>query len=116
MTQIDETIASYYALHPISFHALERLEIRQWMRDGVHEITLEIELRAKDAADNRRLALTFDGVSILKYVPSPGELAFFLEIISIRERQWEVINYRVFESEQDTELSFFCRDFSAKIR
>ncbi len=116
MTQVDETIASYSALRPINFHDLERLEVRQGKRDGVQEIILEIELRARNATDNRRLLLTFTGVTEFKYFP-PNVFAFSsLEIISIRDRQWEGLNYRVFESEQDTDFSFFCRDFSVCLR
>lgn len=53
MTHIDETIASYYALYPIDFHDLERLELHQCKHDGVQEIILEIELCARGAADNQ---------------------------------------------------------------
>ncbi len=117
MIKTDEAIASYYALRPTNFHDLERLEVRQNAFDGAWETVIEIELRPKDTADSRRLVLSFKGVRNLKYIPaSLSVLCFsFLEIVSAQDRQWEGVNYHVFESEQDTDFSFLCREFRASI-
>lgn len=117
MLNEDQGIAYYYSLRPIGFHDLIRLEIRQTVSFGAWDTTLEVELRAVDKLDTRRLLLFFAGVRNLKLIPSECSIIHFssIEVYSIAERGWEDINYKVFESEQDAELSFICREFYAEI-
>lgn len=117
MLREDTAIAYYSSLHPTDYHDLERFELRQMVSFGVWDVSLEVEMRPKNGSDNQRLILLFEGVRNLKYIPSTvGGLYFaFIQIVSIADRYWEDINYQVFESEQDTELSFICREFHAKI-
>ena len=118
MSREDTEIEQYYSLRPTDFHDIERVEIRQTNASGTMSVTLQIELRAKEVADTRRLILSFRGVKNLTFIPSEVSVLYisFLQIVSTENRQWEGVNYRVFESEQDAEFSFFCQDFDAEVR
>ena len=117
MSSEDTAIKHYYSLNPTDFHDLERFEIRQTNVSGAVSVVLQIELRAKESADFRRLVLSFRGVRDLTFVPPELSILcfWFLEIVPIADNQWEGINYRVFETEQDAELSFVCQDFEAEV-
>jgi len=60
----------------------------------------------------------FSGVRNLKYITDSFSVLYFsfLEIVSVEDRQWEGINYQVFESEQDSDFSFYCREFRTYFR
>ena len=75
---------------------------------------LEIEL-LQDEAKSPRPLLTFVDVTQLE-IQQPQLSLFqsgFIEIRSIRDRQWEGINYDV--KSEEGELSFLCRSFEAEI-
>ena len=113
----DAAIEHYQSLRPTDFGVLERLEIRKSTVSGVNNVCVDVELRANLETDGRRLTLSFAGVVDLKLTP-PGtsRLHFsYIEVLSIRDRQWEGRNYMVFETEQDADFSFLCRDFTAKL-
>ena len=114
----DAAISVYYSLHPTEFYWLDVLEIRQVGTLVSCEIVVKIELLAKNKMNNRRLVLSFEGVREWNFIPSEFSVVTFsfIEIIPIRERKLEGLNYRVFETEQDTTLSFLCRDFSSDLR
>ena len=117
MQRENEAIEHYYSLHPADFHALVRLELRQVPGCETPELLMEIELRANEDADTRRLILSFGGVKNLKFIPPQDSVLYFsfIDVASIRNRQWENVNYHVFETEQDADFSFICRDFSARV-
>jgi hypothetical protein len=73
-------------------------------------------LRPDELEDSRRLILLFFGVRELKFNQPSLSLhkMSLIEIDDIDDRQWEGINYRVKESEEDS-MSFYCQRFDAVI-
>ena len=62
------------------------------------------------------MRLTFQGTIGLEFQPQNFQpVPLSLEIVWIGERQWEGLNYQVFNTEQDVRLSFYCRDFQVAI-
>jgi hypothetical protein len=118
MTTKDVKIEHYYALKPIRFPVLAKLELYQEVppRQSPSDLSLEIELRSGKNTDSSRLCLSFSGVVSLRLVPSSSFVQFpFLEIRSIRDRHWENLRYEVEDIESNT-LSFFCKDFDATLK
>jgi hypothetical protein len=115
LTTVDEdpSIATFHSFRPIEFSHLLRLEIDQTDFIAGGEIALQIVLQHKTER-RRKLVLSFLGVSQMNLTPSEDGVFGFslLEIISIKDRQWEGLNYRGFESEQDSDFSFLCHSFS----
>ena len=61
--------------------------------------------------------LTFAGVIGLEFLPNNFQpVPLYLEIVWIGERQWQGINYQIFNVEQDVNLSFYCREFQASVQ
>ncbi len=119
MTEHDEAIRQYLSLSPRRFAVLEEVEVRQRSTGGAPatELTLELWLRASENedADSQRLYLSFENVSELK-INSRGFFQIpLLEIVSIRDSQWEGLKYRVADTEEN-QLSFYCRRFDASIK
>jgi hypothetical protein len=118
MTTKDVKIEHYYALKPIRFPVLAKLELYQEAppRQSPSDLSLEIELRPGKNTDSSRLCLSFSGVVSLRLVPSSSFVQFpFLEIRSIRDRHWENLRYEVEDTEGNT-LSFFCKDFEVTLK
>ena len=119
MTNRDDRIDHYYALHPVDFSVLVSLCLEQRFpsqNEPAHQL-LQLELRPIDEADPRRLVLSFSGVQQLRLTPIPSSVMSLspFDILSIRDRQWEEVNYEVREIEQEDQLSFLCRDFDAGV-
>jgi hypothetical protein len=117
MIHDDKDIRQYWSLNPREFHILDRLIMSQTYpaKRPTEILGLELVLRSKEAADRRRLVLSFSGVEELQVTPHASLIQFLmLEIRSIRDRQWENLKYEVKETEEDT-LSFYCASFEANI-
>jgi hypothetical protein len=73
-----------------------------------------LELRSAGTATRAKLLLTFFGVRNLTLRQSRlSELRIgTLRVDSIRDRQWEGLNYRVVDDEDEV-LSLLCLDFDA---
>jgi hypothetical protein len=115
MTNDELRIQAYYALKQIDFPVLHSLDIRQVRTPGSPvEVSLRILLGRVEDPGGMYLTLSFSGVRDAR-IKQP-EIGLFelpvIEISSIRERQWEGLNYCVRESEDDT-LSFLCGSFEA---
>jgi len=117
MTDKDIKIEHYYALKPVDFSVLERLELSQTVppQQTPSDLSLNIVLHSPRRTDKRRLCLSFDGVVNFSLVPWSSFVQFpLIEIRAIGDRQWEHLQYEVRETENNT-LSFVCRDFDASI-
>jgi hypothetical protein len=108
----DAAIEHYWSLRPTRFPSLERLVVFQ---DTVEEdppfLSLELELVG---TDTQSLHIVFRRVQDLKMHFPGGHRQVFLEITSIRDYQWEGLRYHVVDEEP--QLSFYCRDFEAKLK
>jgi hypothetical protein len=115
MSDEDQAIRKYYSLRPTDFTILLRLELQQLVfPDSTPDLVIEIELGTDDG-DNRRLLLSFAGVRDAR-IQQPSLSLFdipFIEICSIRDRQWEDLSYKV-RCKEDL-ISFICRSFDAHI-
>jgi len=100
-------------LKPSAIERMEFLSLRSGAGAGP---VLTLILRPSGRGDERRVRLVFDNVGDLSF----GAGVFIphlslLEILSIRDRQWEGLNYKVVNDEQDNGLRFYCRDFDMTI-
>ena len=113
----DDKVAQFISLKPTTFHRVVLLEVRQGSMEDEYETHLKMELRPSDPQDKRRLILSCEGVRTMNLVTPDDSLFYFvsLQIRSIREDQWEGLNYKVYEDEQDSEFMFYCYDFTAKV-
>ena len=118
MSEEDQKIKDYYALKPLQFDILVKIELEQLTPPEASppELNLEIVLRPGDDADNRRLRLSFFGVNELVLRQPPLSLFGFphIEINSIRENQWEGLSYSV-TCEEDA-ISFVCKSFDVTVQ
>lgn len=109
-------IEHYYALKPVDFSILERLELSQTVppQQSPSDLSLQIVLRSH-RRDDQHLCLSFSGVVNFRLAPWSSFVQFpFIEIKAIGDRQWEHLQYEVQEAENNT-LSFVCRDFEASV-
>ncbi len=115
MTQDDEAISDYHALGPLDYHEVEQMIIRQAMGPKHFEMSLQIELRHARPEVPQRLTLICYNVRNLNFSTSNTQLITFgyLDVVSLKHLQWEDINYKFFEAEQDSEFQFICREFVA---
>jgi hypothetical protein len=110
-------IENYYSLLPTKFSVLRRMVVEQEIAsDTAPQINVTFELGSNEIGVDDKLVLQFMGVRQLQLnQPSWSLVALTLiEIASIRDSQWENINYKVAETEEDI-FSLLCRDFSAQI-
>lgn len=116
MMNLDDAVAQYVALNPAAYSELELFELRQPMSVGGRspETSLRIILRSGHFTGNSRLALTFHGIAELHLEAGAYSQLIQLEIISIRDRGWQQLNYLVHETENDV-LRFYCQMFSAEV-
>jgi hypothetical protein len=111
-----DKIDQYDSLNPFQYSKLERYEL---FRSNVEEdepprLTLRLTLRPKKNDDKRRLMLSFQCVRDLIFTGDMYDF-IFLSITDIRDRQWENAQYKVWNTEQDIDLKFYCSDFFAEI-
>lgn len=118
MTKSDEVIDKYWSFNPRLFSILDRLEMYQKStgESPAHMLSLKIWLRASEdeSDDLRRLYLSFDTVSELKINPRSFIQIPVLDIVSIKEYQWEGLKYRVADTEEN-QLSFYCKQFEVTL-
>lgn len=115
----DPLVSRYAEMHPWDYSELDSLCVKcvGTLGDLLNPpcIDLRLGLRGNAAYPQRRLALAFFGVSRFRFVPGPFvPVRVLLEIVCIRDRQWEGVAYQVFNVEQDVELSFYCRAFDVE--
>ena len=117
MEESDPLLVEYHALHPTRFPIVERLELRQQLSLGGAPPSLELylEMCSESGDQSGRLLFRFSGVTGLRLSHQYSLLQLpLLEIRSIKERQWEGLNYKVRGSDEQI-LSFYCRDFVATL-
>lgn len=109
--QTDAHIEYYTSLKPFQFNQLRRFELKQAKESQTLILDLENE------TETHQLTLTFEGIHGLEFLPRGFQpIPLYLEIVSIADRQWEGMNYQVFNSEQDVSLPFYCRYFQANVQ
>jgi len=111
-TIIDAHVEDYNSLKPGQFCNLRQFKLQQ--TDEWHQTLI---LQLNDEAGDRQITLTFQGIIGLEFLPRGFQpIPLYLEVVWIGERQWEGINYQVFNTEQDVRLSFYCRYFQASLQ
>jgi hypothetical protein len=117
MSVEDQAVKNYYSLSPTQFNVLVKFALEQQTPPGVSppELSLKIELRPDNDADNRRLSLSFFGVRKLELIQPSWSLfkISHLAIISTREEQLEDLNYNV--TSDDDSISFLCKKFDVSL-
>lgn len=117
MAESDKAIGRYWSFHPRLFSVLDRLEFSQKSTGGspAYVLSLELWFRPSEKDDDpRRLHLSFENVIDFKFNPNGFVEISLLEILSIREKQWENLKYRVVDTEEN-QLSFYCKQFEVEI-
>ena len=115
MTTRSEKINRYRALKPIQFTMVTRFDLSTVPALLGFSRRLTIHLRRPSLGyDEEVLVLEFDGVRNVRLVDQ-GLKAVLLEIADASPRQWEGVNYQIFDREGET-ISFLCRDFSASLQ
>lgn len=112
---MDASIDRYYSLRPLAFPVLDELAVTQSvMENGASlRLNLTVRLRSNNPLHEKALMLTFHGVVELSLqMPRISQVLLPLTVRSIRDWQWDSLNYEVNESEDDI-LSFFCESFDA---
>lgn len=126
MSERDPSLEQFLALNPALFDVLDTFQIRQtelperFQSGELYEVGMIVEMMLRvvvdEYEDQRRLHLTFYGVDQLKI--ATGNLINGLEITirSIKDQQWEKLQYHVYEKENyQMGLSFYCRGFVATL-
>lgn len=107
----DAYIEHYHSLQPQRFTSLRRMELCQ--AETHQTLTLEMEHDTEAV----QMLLTFAGVIGFEFNPYNFQpVPLYLEVVYIGARQWEGLNYQVFNTEQDVRLFFYCRDFHAALQ
>ena len=80
------------------------------LTDG--DCTLVVDLATGDHAGSKAISIKFLGVSNLIMGEIGGGISQFcrLDVVSISERQWDRLKYRVWDYETER-IGFMCRDF-----
>jgi hypothetical protein len=114
MVPSHDPISHYHSLEPRQFPIILQVVMQQLTTLPPH-LTLTLELGAA-AGDGRRLRIVCTNVCQLRIVQPPLSLVQipWLEIRSIRDRQWEGLAYQVHDPEDDI-LMFLCADFHAAL-
>ena len=107
-----QKIQAYLDLKPaLRFPHLTSILVRRGALNGETATTIEMELGSNSASSAERLRFRARGVTNLGLRdPSPGGLVV-LDVADISSYQWENVNYRVVNIEQDVVISFDCYDF-----
>jgi len=110
-----EAINNYYSLHPAAFGIVDVIELRQSPSSDNTPAELIMEIQLRHDQNDSRLRLSFADVKQVM-IRQPSWSLFqvgLIDIRSIKERQWENINYEV--KSEDDEISFLCRSFEASL-
>lgn len=116
MNHPDLSLTNYHALKSSKFSSIEKITIYPDLNavDAISQLSIDIELSSNDT-NAIFLSLSFKGVQQIKINSDNSYMhESVLDIISIRERQWENLNYFVKEKETGW-ISFYCSTFEAKI-
>src|SRR5437773_178423 len=107
MNHEDAIIERFHAIfRDLRPHDLARIELDVTARERGSPIDMTLVLRPQNRSDARSVLLSFRGVTNLRFNPASSGLYFgLLEIRSRRDRQWEDLNYEVFDAEQDNDIS-----------
>ncbi len=119
MKQYDEAIKQYHTLNPApkQFTYLVRLDMRLYHPLGSDEKEQLIDLwlgRDGKVSDPQRLRLTLHGAQFAKSRSLCPSMNLYVDIISVRERQWSDLHYALIDLEGTSELFYFT-SFEAKI-
>lgn len=117
MTNKELKIEQYQALQPIKYSIVEHFRVDQEVsrENDLYQLSLVLTLRSTSDFEVSRLILHFSKVRELHLSLGISALQFsFLNIVPV-DGQWEDVNYKVFESAQDVDFSFFCDDFTAAV-
>ena len=108
-----EAIDNYYSLNPAAFGIVGVIELRQLLPPANTPTELMMEIELWQDQNDSRLRLSFADVKrvIIRQPPWSLFQVGLIDIRSIRDRQWENINYEV--KSEDEEISFLCRSFEA---
>jgi hypothetical protein len=116
VTKEDLAIKEFYSLNPGKFQVVSRVEITQVIvpEPVPPEIILKLHLHPEDINDKQYLNVTFNGVREFRLCQPAWSLFTIaqLNIVSIADNQWENLNYKITDVE-DESLSFFCNKFAA---
>lgn len=115
MEQPDSLIERYRSLAPRRFSYGEHFDLFPESSEGSGmSLTLRIELLS-DTLEKQNLRLLFYGVKDLQVHIALDYIEFEdLQIVSIRDSQWENLKYEV-RSGGANKLSFFCQHFAAEL-
>ena len=119
MQKDDEAIKQYQRLNPqpMPFTYLVRLDMRLYrlLESDEKEQVIEIWLgRPHALSDPQRLRVTLYGAHMAGAHHVCPSMGIYLDIVSIRERQWQDLYYAVRDLEGTTDL-FYCRSVETKI-
>jgi hypothetical protein len=117
MSSLDNQQNHFLAIEPSKYATLDKLVIAQDSPPGdlTSYISVEIELLGKQFEDGM-LHIKFFGVQQLQIKMEKSYHAYsILSIISIKERQWDQLDYAVREREENI-FSFFCAYFEFEIK
>ncbi len=120
MTQFEEAIQRYWALHPASFSVLDSFKVEHhYSTDNtVPKLTLKLEMKLRSSFnpddDRKRLKLSFLGATELRLEVKSVAQFPLITISSMDELQWERLKYQI-SDEENNQLSFYCEDFEAII-
>src|SRR5260370_8483159 len=114
MIEKDENIERYKSLNPSLYSVLDQLELYQkgTGRAPASMLSMEIwfRLSVNEGDDPRRLHLSFFDVNDLKVNAQGFVQVPLLEIVSIKEHQWENLNHRLQTSDAN-QLPFSSKNF-----
>lgn len=119
MKEHDEAIEQYHTLNPgpRPFTYLVRLDMRLYQpleRDEKEQV-IELWLgRSGKISDPQRLRLTLYGAQYARSCNVCPSMDLYIDVVSIRERQWSDLYYALIDLEGTSDL-FYCRSFEAKI-
>ena len=99
------------------FKILVRLELSQYLDPvGLERLTVEIDIKT-DWTEQKVLRITLNGVQGTSLrVPQRNGVRVYLVIDSIRDRQWDGLNYMLESRERDAEeeISILCESFTVR--
>ena len=113
MIIIKNDINYYNSLHQYKFPFVDELKISQsWsFEDEYLKVNLSLILKQSMTANKPIIRLSFLNITDLYIKTGISILSLtLLEIFDIHDNQWEGLNYKVKETE-DEKLSFFCKEF-----
>jgi hypothetical protein len=95
-----------------NYSIIKTMNFESDMDSEIYECRLKIVLCKDEKNSEDDIELIFFGVSNLKLDEIGGGISQFcrLDVTDIREKQWDRLNYYVFDHETE-KISFYCRDF-----